>query len=89
MLKSAKKGNLFRVTVRSRKVVTLTRVLCPFYREVKVGGWCRFPMWDFVQVTAVSGVSAGAWHLGRVSSFGRGEGVFALVLVVLRLDMIG
>ncbi|CAL2251464.1 unnamed protein product [Prunus armeniaca] len=71
-------------------------------KEVKVGGWCRFPMWDSVQVAAVvthvvrtvcelwqSGVSAGAWHLGRVSSFGRREGVSALVLVVLRLDMLG
>ncbi|CAL2260073.1 unnamed protein product [Prunus armeniaca] len=60
-----------------------------FAEEVKVGGWCRFPMWDFVQVAAVSGVSAGAWHLGRVSSFGMREGVSALVLVVLRLDMLG
>ncbi|CAL9028922.1 unnamed protein product [Prunus brigantina] len=99
MLKSAKNGNFAGVIVKGRKVVTLfTRVLCPFYREVKVGGWCRFPMWDFVQVAAVvtcvmeirfSRVSAGAWHLGRVSSFGKGEGVSALVLVVLRLDMLG
>ncbi|CAL9013794.1 unnamed protein product [Prunus brigantina] len=49
-----KNGNFCRVTVKGRKVVTLfTRVLCPFYREVKVGCWCRFPMWDFVQVAAV------------------------------------
>ncbi|KAH0976189.1 hypothetical protein GBA52_018088 [Prunus armeniaca] len=36
-----------------------------------------------------SGASAGVWHLGRVSSFGSGEGVSALVLVVLRLDKLG
>ncbi|CAL2229949.1 unnamed protein product [Prunus armeniaca] len=90
MLKSAKKGNFCRVIGKGRKVVTsLTRVLSPFYREVKVGGWCRFSMWDSVQVAAVSGVSAGAWHLGRVSSFGRRECVSALVLVVMRLDMLG
>ena len=23
------------------------------YREVKVGGLCRFPMWDFVQVVVM------------------------------------
>ncbi|KAI5323198.1 hypothetical protein L3X38_032270 [Prunus dulcis] len=62
-------------------------------------------MWDFVQVAVVvtrfleirigswelrqSGASAGVWHLRRLSSFGRGEGVSALVLVVLRLDMLG
>lgn len=62
-------------------------------------------MWDFVQVAVVvtrvmeirfgnwelqqSGASAGVWHLGRVSSFGRGEDVSALVLIVLRLDMLG
>ncbi|CAL8150797.1 unnamed protein product [Prunus armeniaca] len=61
-------------------------------------------MWNFVQVVVVvtrvmeirfsnldlqqSGVSAGAWHLVRVSSFDRGEGVSALVLVILRLDML-
>ncbi|CAL2261660.1 unnamed protein product [Prunus armeniaca] len=54
------------------------RCLSQLRREVKVGGWCRFPMWDFVKVAAVSRVSAGAWHLGRVSSFGRREGVSAL-----------
>ncbi|CAL9020793.1 unnamed protein product [Prunus brigantina] len=43
-------------------------------------------MWDFVQVTVVVtrvmgssfgnlGASAGAWHLGRISSFGMREGV--------------
>ncbi|CAL2265560.1 unnamed protein product [Prunus armeniaca] len=36
-----------------------------------------------------SEASAGVWHLGRVTSFGWGEGVAALVLVVLRLDMLG
>ncbi|CAL2271404.1 unnamed protein product [Prunus armeniaca] len=48
-------------------------------REVKVGGWCRFPMWDSVQVAAV------VTHVMRI----RREGVSALVLVVLRLDMLG
>ncbi|CAL2254416.1 unnamed protein product [Prunus armeniaca] len=42
-----------------------------------------------VKLWTQSGVLAGAWHLGRVSSFGRGEGVSTLVLVVLRLDMLG
>ncbi|CAL8145449.1 unnamed protein product [Prunus armeniaca] len=80
MLKSAKKGNFCRVIVKGRKVVTpLTRVLFPFYREVKVGGWCRFPMWDSVQVAAV---------VTRVMRIRR-EGVSALVIVVLRLDMLG
>ncbi|CAL8114585.1 unnamed protein product [Prunus armeniaca] len=50
-----------------------------FAEEVKVGGWCRFPMWDFVQVAAV---------VTRVMRIRR-EGVSALVLVVLRLDMLG
>ncbi|CAL2236003.1 unnamed protein product [Prunus armeniaca] len=49
------------------------------YMEVKVGGWCRFPMWDSVQVAAV---------VTRVMRIRR-EGVSALVLVVLRLDMLG
>ncbi|CAL2255003.1 unnamed protein product [Prunus armeniaca] len=50
-----------------------------FAEEVKVGGWCRFPMWDSVQVAAV------VTCVMRI----RREGVFALVLVVLRLDMLG
>ncbi|CAL2252431.1 unnamed protein product [Prunus armeniaca] len=50
-----------------------------FAEEVKVGGWCKFPMWDFVQVAAV---------VTRVMGI-RGEGVSAFVLVVLRLDMLG
>ena len=75
MLKSAKKGNFCRVIVKGRKVVTpFTRVLFPFYREVKVGGWCRFLMWDFVQVTVV---------VTRVMV------LMLLVLVALMLDMLG
>ncbi|KAI5327460.1 hypothetical protein L3X38_026856 [Prunus dulcis] len=51
-------------------------------------------MWDFVQVAVVvacvleirfgnwelqqSGASAGVWHLGRVSSFGKEEGLSAI-----------
>ncbi|CAL9015090.1 unnamed protein product [Prunus brigantina] len=54
MLKSAKSSNFSRVTVKGKKVVTLfTRVLFHIYREVKVRGLCRFPMWDFVQVAVV------------------------------------
>ncbi|CAL2255795.1 unnamed protein product [Prunus armeniaca] len=68
-------------------------------------GLHKVSMWDFVQIALVvtrvleirfgsqelrqSGASAGAWHLGRVSSFNREEGMSALVLVVLRLDMLG
>ncbi|CAL2265599.1 unnamed protein product [Prunus armeniaca] len=36
-----------------------------------------------------SGASGGVCYYGRVSFFRRGEGVSALVLVVLRLDMLG
>ncbi|CAL9010608.1 unnamed protein product [Prunus brigantina] len=77
----------------------------PIYREVKVRGLHKVSMWDFVQVAVVmtrsavgsfgsrelrqSRASVGVWYLGRVSSFGRGEGVSALVLVVLMLDMLG
>ncbi|CAL8133628.1 unnamed protein product [Prunus armeniaca] len=101
MPKSAKSSNFSRVTVKGKKVVTLfTRVLFPIYREVKVGGLCRFLMWDFMQVAVVVTrvmeirfgslrASEGVWHFGRVSSFDMGESVFALVLVVLRLDMLG
>ncbi|CAL9017379.1 unnamed protein product, partial [Prunus brigantina] len=51
--------------------------------------WCRPKALRCLSKLRQSGFSAGAWHLGRVSSFGRGEGVSALVLVVLRLDMLG
>ncbi|CAL9030712.1 unnamed protein product [Prunus brigantina] len=44
----------------------------------------RFGNWEFRQ----SGASAGVCHLGRVSSFGREEGVSAFVLVALMLDML-
>ncbi|KAL6288361.1 hypothetical protein ACE6H2_005871 [Prunus campanulata] len=69
--------------------------LFPIYREVKVGGLCTFPMWDFVPIVVVvtrvmeirfsnwelqqSDASARVWHFGRVSSFGRGGGMSALV----------
>ncbi|CAL2276453.1 unnamed protein product [Prunus armeniaca] len=36
-----------------------------------------------------SGASVGVWHLRRMSFFSMGEGVSALVLVVLRLEMLG
>ncbi|CAL8155838.1 unnamed protein product [Prunus armeniaca] len=51
--------------------------------------WCRPKALRCLSQLRMSGVSAGAWHLGRVSSFGKREGVSALVLVVLRLDMLG
>ncbi|CAL2239458.1 unnamed protein product [Prunus armeniaca] len=51
--------------------------------------WCRPKALRCLSQLRRSGVSAGAWHLGRVSSFGKREGVSALVLVVLRLDMLG
>ncbi|CAL8990441.1 unnamed protein product [Prunus brigantina] len=68
--------------------------------KVKVGGSHRISMWDFVQVAVVVTrvleirfgslrASAGVWNLGRVSSFGRGEGMSALVLVALMLDILG
>ncbi|CAL2276868.1 unnamed protein product [Prunus armeniaca] len=34
-------------------VLENTEEVLPYIEEVKVGGWCRFPMWDFVQVAAV------------------------------------
>ncbi|CAL9010051.1 unnamed protein product, partial [Prunus brigantina] len=44
--------------------------------------WCQPKALRCLSQLRISGASAGAWHLGRVSSFGRGEGVSALVLVV-------
>ncbi|CAL8997920.1 unnamed protein product [Prunus brigantina] len=44
--------------------------------------WCRPKAIRCLSQLRMSGVSTGAWHLGRASSFGRGEGVSALVLVV-------
>ncbi|CAL2260012.1 unnamed protein product [Prunus armeniaca] len=63
----------------------------PMLKSAKNGNFCRVIVKGRKVVTPLtrSGVSAGAWHLGRVSSFGRREGVSALVLVVLRLDMLG
>ncbi|CAL2249709.1 unnamed protein product [Prunus armeniaca] len=76
MLKSAMSGKFGRVTVKDfvQVAVVVTRVL-----EIKFGSW---ELWQ-------SGALAGVWHLGRVSSFGRGEGVSTLVLVFFRLDMLG
>ncbi|CAL2267157.1 unnamed protein product [Prunus armeniaca] len=82
------KASLQRTKIRDAVVKLRTPVW-----GVKVEGWYRFPMWDFVQVVAVVtlvmesgfgnlgalavGASVGVWHLGRVSSFGMGEGVSA------------
>ncbi|CAL9030091.1 unnamed protein product, partial [Prunus brigantina] len=86
---------------KDEKVVTLfTWVLFPIYREVKVGGLHKVSMWDFQQVlgstdvglsaavvvTRVLEIRFGSWELQQVS--GKEEGVSALVLVVLMLDML-
>ncbi|CAL2246371.1 unnamed protein product [Prunus armeniaca] len=83
-------GVLVRVNLEKRGLSSAVEKVWTFddLNEVKVGGLCRFPMWDFVQVALVVtrvtessfgslGASAGAWHLGRISSFDRREGVFA------------
>ncbi|CAL9001474.1 unnamed protein product [Prunus brigantina] len=66
--------------------------------EMKLCFWvpinpCVSLLWTFqvIQQSRASTVGsfAGVWHSGRVSSFGRGEGVSTLVLVVLMPDMLG
>ncbi|CAB4294431.1 unnamed protein product [Prunus armeniaca] len=60
--------------------------------KLRTSVWCRpKALRCLSQLRGVRqlGASAGVWHLGRVSAFGRGEGMSTLVLVVLRLDMLG
>ncbi|CAL2227796.1 unnamed protein product [Prunus armeniaca] len=66
MLKSAKINNFGIVTVKVRQFVQVA-VVVTCVLEIKFGSW------DLRQL----GASAGAWHLGRMSSFGREEDVSA------------
>ncbi|CAL2278424.1 unnamed protein product [Prunus armeniaca] len=95
MLKSAMSGKISRGTIKGSESGRFAQSFdvglcarccggdtCPWRLGSAIGSFGR---WKLQQ----SGASASVLHLKRVSSFGSGEGMSVLVLVILRLDMLG